>query len=1041
MNRKTSFIVLIIVTVCSFCFGVAACKKDDAPEVKDSIALNNDSLQLEVYDTYTLAAEISGTADKIIWSSSEPSVASVDSGTVTALKEGETTITASFGNAEDYCRIKVTDNGTAPVLTVNANRVNVEKGGEFILSAEVLWKGMPITEPVEYFLSAGDGEREDVISAIYDAARKGFVISGENYGEAVYYLSANVRGALLAEKIFFRTVDPYLVIEIANFTKIGDTYHTDLYTIDYGNDEKSIVPQIIVKDRDGEIVGAKPEWSLDGDTIVCENGTITAIKEGESVIHLAYVSEEGATANISAVVNVMRPRIPVNFEEKIVIERVGEESCVIEFDIENLQGEIIGAYFSSDNVLKNHEQSTASSLVSLTLDRERLPSSATEMGEQILSVETEKAVYEVPVTLYTMIIRTAEDLDKMGEVAKASADEPNLWDGYFILGNDIDYGGKQYVSFIGKGILISENGTSFKGNNWDDGNYNGFRGIFDGCGYTIDRIKCGGEAISPAGFIGILHTDGIIKNVSFTNAYHNGWSGFLVSAGNGTVENVYISATTHLSGVANSGDNSSFIFSYSAGKNAKVKNCFIETAPSPSAKGYYGIGSATEGYGMLENVYCVGTTNGIRVLEMNGGGVKNVYGAFGNYTDLISANIDFSSWEGDFWRISNGLPYPKNLKISPPSVTVEQFIGRNYFIVNNIKQSEKIELDSSAVEMGVRNEGNLIYTEGLSTGTVVRFTVKNIFDSEVKQNVSVVLENWKLYKNADADNFQYPTDRENYVVTETQYKTNIVFENTEKSLYFEADKWGARLKTNGWDLRGIRKVQFAVYNYWQDYDLLHYFCESTSGVYLPIKKDTWNTVTFDVDAYKYAYPDSDLSNICSTLQFDAVEGTPIYISSIYLFRYDTFTSYGGGTYESISPEIFSYPVEEHYTANVHEISAAQKYDGDNTLLIKSGEANCWGIRFTTNAWDLSGINKLQFAVRNTWGAELLIKHEFCEAETTTITTNAATWTVITLDIAAYRAKHPDADMSNVNSAIEITGYTYTNTPIYFSDFYVTEDEI
>ena len=144
MNRKTSFIVLIIVTVCSFCFGVAACKKEDAPEVKDSIALNNDSLQLEVYDTYTLAAEISGTADKIIWSSSEPSVASVDSGTVTALKEGETTITASFGNAEDYCRIKVTDNGTAPVLTVNANRVNVEKGGEFILSAEVLWKGMPI---------------------------------------------------------------------------------------------------------------------------------------------------------------------------------------------------------------------------------------------------------------------------------------------------------------------------------------------------------------------------------------------------------------------------------------------------------------------------------------------------------------------------------------------------------------------------------------------------------------------------------------------------------------------------------------------------------------------------------------------------------------------------------------------------------------------------------------------------------------------------------------------------------------------------------
>ena len=403
-----------------------------------------------------------------------------------------------------------------------------------------------------------------------------------------------------------------------------------------------------------------------------------------------------------------------------------------------------------------------------------------------------------------------------------------------------------------------------------------------------------------------------------------------------------------------------------------------------------------------------------------------------NFIEGESYQIALFNDENDVYNLTlNGVRFEQ------PKVTATQEFGSNIISISGIKNYEEIIIDSASVEAGaVLTENGIDISKLIKGENTVSFSVYNKYDRDYISDVTVPVTVYSVYKSVDVNNFQYPTDRENYVVTETQYKTNIVCGDDTQSLYFEADKWGARLKTNGWDLRGIRKVQFAVYNYWQDYDLLHYFCESTSGVYLPIKKDTWNTVTFDVDAYKYAYPDSDLSNICSTLQFDAVEGTPIYISSIYLFRYDTFTSYGGGTYESISPEIFSYPVEEHYTANVHEISAAQKYDGDNTLLIKSGEANCWGIRFTTNAWDLSGINKLQFAVRNTWGAELLIKHEFCEAETTTITTNAATWTVITLDIAAYRAKHPDADMSNVNSAIEITGYTYTDTPIYFSDFYI-----
>ena len=71
-----------------------------------SFSLDKTSLTLLVGDTYTLTAS---TSENVSWSSSSPSVASIDNGKVTALAKGTTTITATCGNDKATCLITVNE--------------------------------------------------------------------------------------------------------------------------------------------------------------------------------------------------------------------------------------------------------------------------------------------------------------------------------------------------------------------------------------------------------------------------------------------------------------------------------------------------------------------------------------------------------------------------------------------------------------------------------------------------------------------------------------------------------------------------------------------------------------------------------------------------------------------------------------------------------------------------------------------------------------------------------------------------------------------
>ncbi len=142
--KKLSAIVAIILIISSL-FAFAAC---DGKEVAlEGIELSRGTMTLDVGDSETLEAVAipAGAAPgTVTWISSDPSVASVNGGVVTALKEGSAIIRATAGGKSADCRVTVTDSSkqevtvTAIVLDPTAMELQLGKTLSAKIDATVL---------------------------------------------------------------------------------------------------------------------------------------------------------------------------------------------------------------------------------------------------------------------------------------------------------------------------------------------------------------------------------------------------------------------------------------------------------------------------------------------------------------------------------------------------------------------------------------------------------------------------------------------------------------------------------------------------------------------------------------------------------------------------------------------------------------------------------------------------------------------------------------------------------------------------------------
>lgn len=753
MKLKKSIVITLVLALVSL-FAVVGCSPKPTPDPEPTpepapaatITLDKVKAELDVYETLVLTATKENTDAEIVWSTSNASVATVADGTVTAVAEGSVTITATAGEASAKCEVTVTNSHTAPVLRIERDSVAVARGGSYELAVTTLWKGEPIGESVEYVWTVGEDQPDDVASV--ENTANGAVIKGLKYGETEFYVTANVRGTKLIKKVAVKVCNIDISFEVGGLTPSAGAYVANVALVDTETDRTTLDIDVKVYNKGTLVDGAAIEWTNSDDTKATIAGnTVTAVAEGETLLVGTYDNND-----IKVLVKVYRPEISLS-------ERVMIESAVGSFTVDSpLEGSITGARLGGKEIASSVDGAT------ITVNKENFPSKAQDMGEQELIIDTDKAVYTAVADVYTKVLRTADDVMTWNDVAYEVDSANTYWGGYFVLGNDIDMSGKTYVGKFYYANMFYTEGPSawsakpeYSGITFRDGKTGGFRGVFDGQGYAIKNLTI---SQGNGSFAGQIAEGGVFKNVVFTGAkITSNWGAGLVSVGGiGTIENVYAEITEMKQGNSNADKNGVF-YAQDSMSGAKVNNCiavFNCTTPTDPSR-FTGLGSYHLGYGILNGVYGIGLDPSLAIREISAAGAGDSYGAYAGYGALYASGIDFSEWEDNFWRVVNGVPYPKSLALpaaTTPAATIGETVGAGTTVeIRDLGINDVVRLSDEAAALGVTVGGNkIVIPASVRNGTVISFTVYNVFDATKSVELtSTVVESKTVAINGKTD--------------------------------------------------------------------------------------------------------------------------------------------------------------------------------------------------------------------------------------------------------------------------------------------------
>lgn len=738
MKLKKSIVITLILALVSL-FAIVGCSPKPTPDPEPTpepdkpaatITLDRTKAELDVYEKLVLTATKENTDADIVWSTSDESVATVSDGTVTAKAEGSVTITAKADDASATCEITVTNSHAAPVLRLERYDVAVAMDGSYDIKVETLWKGAPIDEEVEYVWTVADGKPADIAAAeIIDGGAR---IKGLKYGETVLVVSANVRGTMLVKELAVKVCNLDITFEVTGLKQDADAYRTSVALVDTESDSTVRELDIKVYNKGTLVENAAIEWtnSDDGKATI-EGNTVTAVAEGETTLVGTYEYND-----IRIIVDVYRPEIRLG--ESVTIETaLDANSFTIASDV---AGTIRGASVDGKEISSSIDGKT------VTYDKAKLPTKAADMGDKEIIVDTDKAIYIIDAKIYTKILRTADDVMKWNDYAYDADPEKSYWGGYFVLGDDIDMTGKNFVGrFYYLNMYYPWNyeiealrdtvKPEYSPLVYRNGNTGGFRGVFDGQGHKIKNLNISQPNDS---FVGQIAVGGVFKNVVFTGArITSDWGAGLVSVGgNGTIANVYAEITEMHAGNTNDDKNGIF-YSQDTMSGAKVNNCMAvfncATPADPSR--FTGLGSYHLGYGILNGVYAIGLDSSLAIRTISSVGAGDVYGAYSGYGALYESAVGLTSWDNDFWRVVNGVPYPKTLELptsATPNAKVDEYVGiGTQAIISGMTSSDVIRLSDEARALGVTASGNRVTVPAsVPSGTAVSLTVYNIFDTD-----------------------------------------------------------------------------------------------------------------------------------------------------------------------------------------------------------------------------------------------------------------------------------------------------------------------
>ena len=645
MKNKKLFILMLAVLATAACAGAVGCEKESKPSVVVNIHQESETLNVLGETTLTVSTE-NATAD-VVWSSSDEAVATVKDGVVTALNVGTVTITAKVNGVSDTCAVEVVRSMEAPVLKVSRTEISVEKNGEYTVSASIYWLGEDVTDKVPLHWELGAGAKDGVAS-VTSAENGKAVVKGIADGETEYYVSATVGDVYVNQKLSITVCDSSVWFE-SDEMAVGSNgkFLFQMNSIDAdGNSIVADTPIIKAYTNDGEIPNVSYVWTSSDESVVkIENGKFVAQRTGAVDVYGEYEGQK-VIVTVSVEPSVIRLDQTLTFEHA--------DLKAVALDARTFGSGEVYLEESKIGFLENGE---------IMLEESKYPTASKELGKRELVAKTDQATYIIPTNLYSMYIETAEELSAWHAHAYANGD-----DGYYALANHIAF-----------------NGTYTGSRNWDSSGYywanpdtTGFKGIFDGNGYIIDGLRI---EEGYRGFITLLQSTGVLKNVSFINASHSANSAYLCTWGCGTIENVYVQYAKDGGTGKNAFGGVFMSVDHTRGMTNKmtIKNCFVDasqTTLSHYRQSYIGGYMKYDGtagawvhagaYAKLQDVYVVAPAKAV-----GGSDAMFIYNDvvedsanYGMYTSAEEMAADsavqthIAAWDNSFWGVKNGMPTP-----------------------------------------------------------------------------------------------------------------------------------------------------------------------------------------------------------------------------------------------------------------------------------------------------------------------------------------------------------------------------------------------
>lgn len=691
-NKKLLISMFSMCFLASCTFGVACNfkKQEDSSSVESSsegsmesekpselpeenlveVALDKTELKLDEYDKAQLTATVYGSTAAVVWSSSNAAVVTVDNeGKLVAVGVGEATVSATVEGASASCKVVVAKSTTAPVIQLSSEDVYLNLNDSFTSSVKALWKGEEL-ENVSYTWTVAEGNATDVATAVGNGNTVTFTALKE--GTTVFRVATDIRGIHVSKDVAVTVYGNDVSIVAANsaFIPAAGYYALNLATANIEDYKNSTDLTFKVYENGKEVDGAEIAWTInDVDVATFDGENIVGASAGETEM-IGTCTVNGVTANIIVHISVVKPVIALQETTKAVLEVENLSTLTIETP---LLGTIESATIHDKEVFAGVSGQT------LFFNKENMPKLAKELGEQTLYVSTDMVTYTLPVTIYSMIINNKEEMDQLVSISYANAGTVGVWDGYFVLGNDIDYNG-EFIPMTSHNHLYGVLQTAGMDLSL---RYNasacGFRGIFDGMGYNIDGLAIGVNKqagnTAEAGIFGVIHQNGIVRNVSFTNAVVRENSGYIAASGGGLIENVSISYKQigGISEVYCPSDETntkpriaSSFFSTRQGvaETACVRNCFVDASNAKinwdmtaEKKRQWPALQLAGAVACMENVIVVCPNT--MVAENSGANFK-----FADYASL-SANeyvqSEFVLWDNTFWTNISGIPFSVNI--------------------------------------------------------------------------------------------------------------------------------------------------------------------------------------------------------------------------------------------------------------------------------------------------------------------------------------------------------------------------------------------